>query len=507
MKNTLLKILDEIKTGGKFMDYSRLSEDELLNTIRNGLKKTDKPQKILIIGAGMAGLVSASLLKAAGHEVHILESTHRVGGRIHTIRAPFTHGHYFEAGAMRIPDHHKLVLEYIKKFNLTVNSFINSNPHDLIYVNGVRTRNNLYEENPDILRFPVLESEKGKTAEQLMKYAVQPLVDFIEKDPDKNWKIVIQNFQQYSVDNFLRNNPFGRSLSPGAIDKIKVLLSLEGLPELSFLEVLRDILIIFIHPQLKFLEITGGNDQLPKSFLKELRHHIFFGQKLKKIVQEKNRVILFTESPQTLHQYRFEADRVIITIPFSVLNFVQIEPFHSISYYKRKAIRELHYVPSTKIGIEFKHRFWEKNGLSGGKTVTDLPSRFTHYPSKNRPGISSGVIIGSYTWEDDTVPWKSFSNEMRIKEALHFLAKFHGDQVYQHFVTGYAHSWSLDPNAAGCFTMFKPYQEDELYEAIKAAEGRLHFAGEHTTLKHGWIEGAVESGIRVAWEVNNSSFS
>ncbi|MCM3717544.1 flavin monoamine oxidase family protein [Fictibacillus phosphorivorans] len=485
------------------MNFSRLTDEEMVNTIRIGLNRTSSPQKIIIVGAGMAGLTAASLLQAAGHDVRILESSHRVGGRVYTIRAPFSHGHYFEAGAMRIPETHKLVMEYIKKFNLPTNEFINSNPHDIIYVNGIRTNQSMYEQNPDILRFPLAETEKGKTAEKLMQYAVQPLVNFIEQDPDKHWPIVIQNFQHYSLDNFLRHNPFGRSLSPGAIDKIKVLLSLEGLPELSFLEVFRDILIIFMKPDLKYVEITGGNDLLPRAFLKELRPHINFGQKLVRIVNDPNKVILYTENPKTLHRYKFEADRVIITIPFSVLNFVHIEPFTSLSYHKRKAIRELHYVPSTKVGIEFKHRFWEKSGLTGGKSVTDLSSRFTYYPNKNQQGFSSGIVLGSYTWEDDTVPWKSASNEMRIKETLHFLSYFHGKQVFHHFVTGHAHSWSIDPNAGGCFAFFKPYQESELFDAIKAPEGRLHFAGEHTTLNHGWIEGAIESAIRVAHEINS----
>jgi monoamine oxidase len=486
------------------MDNSRLTDDEMLFVIRKGLKRINTPKRIIVAGAGMAGLVSASLLQAAGHDVHILESSQRVGGRIFTIRTPFTHGNHLEAGAMRFPETHKLVMEYIRKFNLPTQEFINSQPHDLIYVNGVMTDNKTYEKNPDLLGFPVTNNEKGKTAEQLMKYALQPLIDFIEQDPKKNWPVVIKNFQGYSLDTILRKNPFGRSLSFGAIDMIKVLLSLEGLPELSFLDVFRDILIIFINPKLKYFEIAGGNDQLPNAFLPQLKNHIFFRQKLTRIVQDQNKVTLYTESPLTSHPYMFEADKVIITIPFSVLNFVQIEPFHSLSYNKRKAIRELHYVPSTKVGIEFKYRFWEKNGLSGGKSVTDLPSRFTHYPNQKRSGSSSGVVLGSYTWEDDTVPWRSFSNEMRVKQTLHYLSLFHGPQVYEQFVTGHAHSWTLDPHTGGAFTMFKPYQEEEIYEAIKAPEGRLHFAGEHTTLKHGWVQGAIESGIRAALEVNES---
>jgi monoamine oxidase len=151
-----------IDIGGNLVDYSRLTEEEMLSAIKNGLKKTSTPQKIIVVGAGMAGLTAASLLKSAGHEVHILESTHRVGGRVYTIRAPFTHGHFFEAGAMRIPESHKLVMEYINKFKLPTNEFINSNPHDILLVNGVRTANRNYEQNPDILGFLSLKQRKEK---------------------------------------------------------------------------------------------------------------------------------------------------------------------------------------------------------------------------------------------------------------------------------------------------------------------------------------------------------
>ncbi|MDA6082815.1 FAD-dependent oxidoreductase, partial [Escherichia coli] len=74
-------------------------------------------------------------------------------------------------------------------------------------------------------------------------------------------------------------------------------------------------------------------------------------------------------------------DLAIITIPFSVMRFVNIEPFHSFSYFKRRAIRELNYMAATKIAIEFKSRFWEIAGQPGGKTITDQPIRFTYLPS------------------------------------------------------------------------------------------------------------------------------
>lgn len=109
--------------------------DETLKIINKGLKKTTSPKQIIVVGAGMAGLVSASLLKAAGHEVKIFEANNRVGGRIETVRMEDT-GLYLDVGAMRIPYSHTLTMAYIRKFGLQVGPFINRNETDIIYVNG-----------------------------------------------------------------------------------------------------------------------------------------------------------------------------------------------------------------------------------------------------------------------------------------------------------------------------------------------------------------------------------
>ena len=76
------------------------------------------PKRIVIIGAGITGLSAAYELTLLGHEVTILEARARPGGRIHTLREPFSDGLYAEAGAARIPDNHDLVLKYVKLFGL-----------------------------------------------------------------------------------------------------------------------------------------------------------------------------------------------------------------------------------------------------------------------------------------------------------------------------------------------------------------------------------------------------
>ncbi|RAL24051.1 flavin monoamine oxidase family protein [Thermoflavimicrobium daqui] len=479
---------------------SRLTPSQMISIIRSGLKKTKTPKKIMIIGAGMSGLVAASLLKKTGHHVRILEASERVGGRIFTLRSPFTQGEYLEAGAMRIPNIHFLTLEYIKKFNLPLNRFINTTPNDLIYVNGINTRQKVYEKNPDILRYPVTRREKGKTAEELVRLALQPIFKQIRQHPRNDLNQIIRAFDKYSMDIFLRFNPIGPSLSSGAIEMIKVLTDIEGYPELAFTEILRGFLIS-INPFIRFYEITGGLDRLPKSFLPQLKNEILFNQKVVRVVQHPNSITVHATHTKTSKPLQIKGDLAIMTLPFSVLRFIKLEPFHSISHQKRKAIRELHYLAGTKIGIQFKNRFWEKEGMFGGKSVTDLPMRFAYYPSHGF-GKANGVVLGSYTLEDDALIWERFSKKEAVLKNLAQLAKIHGKQIFKEFVTGTMHSWLKYPYTAGAIAMFKPTQETVLYPHILKPEGRLHFAGEHTSLTHGWIQGAIESGIRAAYEIN-----
>ncbi|XKF67554.1 flavin monoamine oxidase family protein [Virgibacillus necropolis] len=477
------------------------SPSQMIHAIQKGLPKTNAPKDIIIAGAGMSGLVAGSLLKQAGHNVKIIEARERVGGRIYTIRTPFTKGHYMEAGAMRIPNTHYLVMEYIKKFGLNVNPFINSSPNDLMYANGVKIRYYLYKQNPAILNYPVAPNEKGKTANELIQFAIQPIIDFINQNPLKNWPIVVQHFERYSLSTFFRYNPTGKTLSDGAIEMIKVLSDVTGLPELSFVELLREFMILF-NKEIQFFEITGGLDQLPKAFLPEMNENIHFNQEITKIEQGENQVTFTCMDTRTGKLSQITGDLAIVTLPFTVLQFIDIQPRDSFSYHKWKAIRELHYVPSTKVGIQFNNRFWEKQGLFGGKTITDLRIRLAHYPS-HAFNQKSGVLLGSYTWEDDALVWVSKSDKERIAQALNELAEIHGQAIRNDFVTGTSYNWVLDPYAAGAFTLFKPEQETELFPYLATPEHRVHFAGEHTALTHGWIQGAIESGIRVSFEVNN----
>ncbi|WP_407920499.1 flavin monoamine oxidase family protein [Gottfriedia acidiceleris] len=480
-----------------------LSMDQMISIIQNGLQKTNSPKHVTIIGAGISGLVAASLLKEAGHQVIIIEANNRIGGRIYTKREPFINNQYIDLGAMRIPSFHYLVMEYIKKFNLQVNEFINSTPNDLIFINNVLTNQKNYEANPDQLNFKLTSSEQGKTATELLLLAIGPVIDFINQDPEKNWDIVIKLYDHYSMANFLKYNPVGVSLSTEAVNLVETFVGLEGFSELAFTAILREVLVL-LTKDLKLYEITGGTDHLINGFLPQLKDDIVSNQRVKKIIQQESSVTIYTENQILNTEHQLSSDFVISTIPFSLLNFVDLLPFESISYEKRKVIRKIHYANSTKIGLQFKTRFWEKYGLYGGKITTDLPIKFSYFPSHGQgSSVSTGIMLASYTWEDDSSIWDNMTQHERIKIALNDLSYIFGNEVFSEFLIGYSHNWSDFPYYGGAFVMFKPDQVKELGQYISTPEGRIHFAGSHSSTTPGWMQGAIEAGIRTAYEVNS----
>jgi monoamine oxidase len=192
-------------------------------------------------------------------------------------------------------------------------------------------------------------------------------------------------------------------------------------------------------------------------------------------------------------------DYAIITVPFPVLRHVEI--VHPFSPGKRRAIRQLRYDASAKIFLQFRRRFWEEDeGIIGGSTVTDLPIRNVFYPEHGREH-GRGVMLASYTWSEDAQRWGSLPAGERLEQALEDLAIIHPTALAEYEV-GASKMWHDDPFAGGAFALFEPGQQSLLHEHVIAPEGRVHFAGEHASLAHAWIQGAIESGLRAALEIH-----
>ena len=441
----------------------------------------------------MAGLVAASELKRAGHKVILLEAQQRVGGRVHTLREAFSDGLYAEVGAMRIPRSHKLTLAYIKKFGLKTGDFTMGNPQAFYYIGGRKLRAAEANANPELLGFDVVEHERGKTAGLLWAETIKPLVAELEKDVDSAWNVIVERFDEYSTREFLEAHGW----SEGAIEMYGLLENQEALMNSSFLEVFREDYGRFYTDM---VEIEGGMDRLPHAFLPLLVGDIRFGAKMIAMDQSPDEVTIHFQTPTG--RFKESGDYAIITTPFPVLRHIEaLKPFRRT---KQRAIRELHYDASAKILFQCRRRFWEQDdGIFGGGTITDLPVRNIYYPDHGRE-TGRGVMLASYTWSEDAQRWGSLTPADRVEQALEDIAQIH-PQILDEFEVGTSHMWHHDEFAGGAFALFDPGQQTLLYDEIIAPEGRIYFAGEHTSLHHAWIQGAIESGLRAANEINQIS--
>jgi monoamine oxidase len=464
--------------------------DEHLAVLDRGLEpRVTDPKRVIVVGAGMAGLVAASELARAGHDPVLLEAQQRVGGRVLTLREPFAPGLWAEAGAMRIPRSHQLTMTLIERFGLVTQPFTMDNPEAYCYFCGRKVKHSDLVGDPVELGFDVVEHERVPPS-QLWSAELEPFAARLRDEGDDAWLAIAAEYDQYAVREFLEM----RRWSEGAIEMFGLLFNQEALMNSSFLELLREELGGY-YTDLVYLD--GGTDLLPRAYLPSLRDRIRFGAKMIALDQSDAGVTVHYRT--AAGRFSVEGDYAIVTTPFPVLRHVDVlTPF---SRAKQRAIRQLHYDASAKVFLQFRRRFWEDDdGIVGGGSVTDLAVRNVYYPDHGRD-TGRGVMLASYTWGEDAQRWGSLSPEDRIVQALEDVTRIH-PQAAEEFEVGASKMWHDDEYAGGAFALFDPGQQTLLYDAILAPEGRVHFAGEHASLAHAWIQGAIESGLRAAAEVH-----
>ncbi|HEV7760232.1 MAG TPA: flavin monoamine oxidase family protein [Acidimicrobiales bacterium] len=466
--------------------------EHVLATVPAGLERVpQRPKRVIVLGAGAAGLVAAFELHRQGHKPIVLEAQGRVGGRIYTLRR-FAPGLYAEAGAMRIPRVHTLTLAYCRLFGLELRPFVMGNERCLLHLSGKTLTFAQADANPESLPFPLEPHERGQTWEQLWGAATRDIEDRYARDGQAGWEAICDDYDQYSLREFLEAKGF----SDAAIEMYGLLSFREQNMNTAVVEQFFEIVGRSFEDM---CEIVGGTDRLTDAFYQRIPDCVRFGAEVTAVNQDEDTVTVHYRNRAGRHSVT--GDFAICTLPFPVLSNIEMVP--TLSREKRQAIRELRYNASTKILLQVRSRFWEAEpyGIVGGTSGTDLPIRRIVYPSTSDPATRRGVLLGSYTWGQDALRWGSLSEEDRINQALEDVSKIH-PEIYDQFEVGASHAWFSDPYAGGAFAQFEPGQMTRLQEPSVRPEGRVHFAGEHCSLYHAWIQGSLESGIRAAREVH-----
>ncbi|XP_054832125.1 L-amino-acid oxidase-like isoform X2 [Eublepharis macularius] len=471
--------------------------NSLLEIAKNGLGKAEKPKRIVIVGAGITGLVAGKELLDAGHQVTILEASNRVGGRMETYRDP-AGDWYVDLGPRRLPYSHRIVREYVKNYDLKLNYYSEGNGNAWYAVNNIRARVKDAEKNPDILGYHLDPSEQGKSAVELYYEALKPIEEDLERSNCSN---VLEKYDTFSLKAYLIEKG---NLSHAAVQMIGDLLNLSAEFSRSFIEFLREI-FLFTREK-RFDEIAGGFDMLPGAIHQSLpTASVMLNSTVVEILRKGDMVmVLYHPSGSSGPAGIVLADYVIITSTAEATRLIYFHP--SLSPAKVQALRSLHSTGATKVALACTKKFWEEKGeeIYGGTSISDLPSRITTYPNHNfSKGL--GVILGSQTYGDDSEIFAALSPLKIIEVVLRNLAAIHQRplQELQHLCSRWVvKKWKQDPHAMGAFTLFRPYQLSEHAEALAINEGRIYFAGEHTALPHGWIDTAIKSALKVARDIH-----
>lgn len=422
---------------------------------------------VVIVGAGLAGLRAAALLRQGGRPVVILEARERSGGRVLTVRAPFDDGLTGEAGPIRIAGAHRAVLRAVREHGLTLVPFESSNgvPLDAeaaTSASGLRA------------------DERGLNSRALLERYVGTLADSLAEPAATEASYAAwREYDRLTWPEWL--------LQRGASRQAVRLMTQGGdSSALSALYMLRQFAMLRTSSQL--FKIAGGMDRLPQAMAAALGDAVRYRSAVVRIARAAGSLSIEYEAAGRVD--RVAADRVVLTVPLSTLRHIEFRP--RLSAAKEKAIAAPPYYPGVRILLQSRERFWNRAGLNGSARTARAEIWDAAYdrqgPARGLLGATTG---GAFMGKTDAE---------RLASGVDLVADAF-PAIRSAFEKGVVHQWAQDPWSQGAFVAFAPGQMTALVPEIARPEDRVHFAGEHTSSWMGWMEGALESGERAAREI------
>lgn len=465
------------------------------------LRRTTAPKRVVVIGAGLGGLAAAYELQRAGHDVTVLEARSFPGGRVRTLRDGFADGLYAEAGGQAyypVPDNY--AAKYIAEFGLSPLPGGRGGLTTLWHLRGRNIRPQADSSTVWPIDLTPEEQQLGLAGirQKYLAPALEELATLL--DPAKgDWsREAVNRFDKMSFAELLRS----RGASPAAVDLLRIADSDyvgEGADVYSALDMLGQVYNVRAAGRFlrgAFIQIAGGNDLLPRAFADRIGNRLKYSAEVTRIQRTETSVTVHFQ--QAGREDSVTGDFAVCAIPFSVLRSLTVTP--SFSSTKTMAIRELSHTSLARTYIQCKQRFWVDQGLSGSAS-TDLQTTYFWESTVGQPGtrgILQGYVMGPHA--------RAFARLGAAERRT-----FAMDQARAVFpdVTAQAEtvvsvSWDEEPYSRGDYAFLRPGDGKRLFPHLATPEGRVHFAGEHTStwFLHGSMQGALESGIRVARVIN-----
>ena len=474
--------------------------------------------RVLILGAGLAGMVAALELRRAGYDVRILEYQNRAGGRNWSLRGGdryvelggaaqdvgFAPGNYLNPGPWRIPYHHRAILHYCRELGVALEPFVQVNHNALLHAGDA------FGGKPQRYR-DVAADFQGQTAELLAKAVDQKSLD-LELGPDEHGMLLdamrgwgaLDASDRY-VKGMTSSHQRGWSKEPGGGPDGALVPS----APLDRAEILRSKFWRTIAFNLRYefqttmFQPVGGMGQIGQAFARQVNDLITFNAKVTKIRQDPDGVTVTYADTANGQTSEAHADWCVCTLPMSILSQVDIDVSPDLS----AAIQAVPYASSLKIGLEFKRRFWEEDeAIYGGISYTDQTITQISYPSHGYHERGPAVLLGAYSFDLPSYQLSAMSPQARIDAALEQGAKLHS-QYLKEFRSGVAVAWSRVPWTLGCCGMWSEETRKTHYKTLTTMDRRIVLAGEHASYVGCWQEGALLSSIDAITQLHRRATS
>ena len=407
--------------------------------VRTGRARAAAKGRVVVVGAGLAGLAAAYELSRGGWRVTVLEGRKYVGGRVRTVRSKFAQGQYAEAGAERFADSHVTLLRYVRRFGLEAEP-VRGSGNALLYLQRKRYR----LQQPDApWPFP------SGTASF--------------SDPDR-----------HSVAEVLHDN------GPAAAIEVRRVFAAEP-TELSLLFFLQQ----SAHRTPGTLRIGGGNDGLAQAFADRLSD-VRLEENVTEIVQRGSGVRVNGN----------DADFCVLSVPLPVYRDIEFSP--GLPARLAEAVERLPYGAMTTALLQYERRFWRDRGLSG-TVLTDLGLGTSFEATRGKRG-RVGILAVASGGEPGRVYGNVGAADRELLAADELEEVFPGSRRLLGATDSAA--WAREHFSRGAFPAYAPGQVTRYQAALRQPLGRIILAGEHTDALTGTMEGALRSGRRAAAAVN-----
>ena len=429
---------------------------------------------VVVVGAGLAGLVAADELTRDGFDVRVVEARDRVGGRVHTVRGPFAEGQHAEAGGEYIDTVHTEMLGLTERFGLELDDLREQEDRPIVVlVDGER-------EVIDGLQ-PSVEDEVdaffGEAAALAEEIDPEDLGDAQQLDGVS----VAETMEEFDLSEDARF-VVGRQIRDGyAVEADRLSALWVVLTEKAYVDAPEG--------DTEAFRIRGGNDQLPEALANELGGAVALLRPVTAVSQDSSEVRVQAGGEVVT------ADYAVLAVPLSVLGAVELSPDPG---EKRAAAAGVQYGAASKAMLQFGRRVWVEEGLSGD-AFTDLPAGSTWDATEAEPGTAG--ILTSYLSGRPASASAGLGEQARIDQAIPGVNEaFPGTAGT--LLAGTSVAWAGAPFSQGSWVAPAPGQVVALREGIRRPLGRIHLAGEHTADQFsGYMEGAVRSGQRAAQEI------